>query len=265
MKKDFKKHLVYFLIFLISFLLFFSFSELGRSIQMAMVRSTSLPVKILSFPLQELKKILFYHRTFEAYKFYRHEAENLRARLVGMKEILEENARLNNLLGFKRGLLYSSIAAAVIGRNPSLWNASILIDKGEQDEIKEGAAVVNAYGVVGKVTQVTQKTAKVILLTDPQFNVAVIDQRSRESGLISGTLQGKLRMRYISEQADIREEDEIVTSKLSSSFPESLLVGKVIHVIGNSRGSGIECLVEPAVAVSQLEEVLVITNSVEKN
>jgi len=134
----------------------------------------------------------------------------------------------------------------------------MIIDKGSLNGIKLGMPVVSDLGVVGKIAEVTQKSAKVILFTDPQFSVAALVQRPRESGLITGTLQGVLRMRYINEDAHIRIGDKVITSKLSSTFPEGLLIGEVIRVEDNLRSASVECLIKPEVSLSQIEEVLVI-------
>ena len=233
-------------------------NDLFSGLKFKIIQLAKGPIYLLSFPLGEMKKILFYHRTFDEYMRLRKNVELFKARFVGLDEVVRENARLEKLLAFKRRLIYSSVAANVIGREPAYWNASILIDRGEEDGIKEGMPVVNALGVVGKVAEVSQSQSKVILLTDSQFSVAALVQRTRESGLVSGTLQGICRMRYIRQTAKVRVGDKIITSKLSSSFPESLMIGKITEIRENSRGPSVECIVQPAVSFSQIEEVLVI-------
>ncbi len=134
----------------------------------------------------------------------------------------------------------------------------IIIDKGENDDIKSGMPVVNASGVVGKISEVGKDTSKVILLTDPHFSVAALIQRPRENGLISGTLQGVCRMRYLDTNADLKNGDKVITSKLSSSFPEGLLIGEIMKIDEDQASPSFECFIRPAVSFSQIEEVLVI-------
>jgi len=218
------------------------------------------PIKIISFPFQEIKKILYYHRTFDEYKRLTQEVNVMKARLIGQEEVLEENARLEKLLDFKRKLIYSSVAANVIGRDHSLWNFSMIIDKGKAAGLKQGFPVVNALGVVGKVTDVGQNTSHVMLLTDPQFSVGALVQRPRESGLVSGALNGLCRLKFLDTNANIHLGDKIITSKLSSSFPEGLFIGEIIQIVDNPRNQSIEAIVQPSVNLSQIEEVLVIIN-----
>lgn len=253
------KNLVYLFILFIPLTLFFARSELFTSLKFGFIQGMSVPLQILSAPLQEGKKMLFYHRTFREYKRLREEVEGLKARLTGVDEVLQENARLEKLLEFKRRSLYSSVVASVIGRDPSVWNSSMIINRGSRDGVRQGMPVVSALGVVGKIVEASEEQSKVILLTDPQFSVAALIQRSREVGLVSGTLQeGLCRMRYLNSEAQVRPADKVVTAPLSSSFPEGLLIGEVTEVIHDPQKPSVECVVKPVVSLSQLEEVLVI-------
>ncbi len=253
-----RKNIIYVIIFLIPFFLFLSRTKLFVSFKFKIIDAFDLPVRIVSFPIAELKKMLFYHRTFEEYKKKSQEVNLLKARLIGLEEVIKENTRLEKLLEFKRRLIYSSIGANVIGRDPSRWNASIIIDKGSRDGVAVGQPVVNESGVVGKIAEVSETKSKIITVIDPQFSAAIMVQRSRESGVVSGTLKGICRLKFINETADILVGDQIITSKLSSAFPDSLMIGEVIEVDKGTRNSAKECLVKPIVSFSQLEEVLII-------
>ena len=134
----------------------------------------------------------------------------------------------------------------------------MIIDQGRKQGIQQGQPVVNAFGVVGKIAEVSDSSSKVILLTDPQFSIAALVKRPREVGLVSGTLKGLCRLRFINDGAKIRIGDKVITSKLSSSFPESLLIGDIVEIIENKNSLTRQYIVRPAVSFSQLEEVLVI-------
>ncbi|MBP9854989.1 MAG: rod shape-determining protein MreC [Candidatus Omnitrophica bacterium] len=202
--------------------------------------------------------MLFYHRTFDEYKKKIQEVDTLKARLIGVEEIIKENNRLETLLEFKRKLVYSSITANVIGRDPSKWNSSMIINKGSRDGIAVGQAVVNGSGVVGKIAEVSDNKSKIITLIDPQFSAAIMVQRSRESGVVSGTLKGICRLKFMNENVDIQVGDQVITSKLSSAFPDSLIIGEVVQVDVDAVNSSNVFLVKPVVSFSQLEEVLII-------
>lgn len=252
------KYLAY--LFILFFPLYFIFIKplSFSSGEFRLITLTSWPVKLISVPFQELRKIFIYHWTYETYKEQQKKIDELQAKLVTFEEFKSENARLKRILEFKNTFNYPGVAAHVIIRNPSYWNSSFVIDKGRAHGIKQGQAVIGPSGIIGKIIEVGQNRAKVILLTDPQFSVACLIERSRESGLVSGTLQGVCRLRYFNKEADIKAGDQVITSHLSSSFPEGLLIGKIIRVEGSAKDQLLQYIVEPAVSISQLEEVLVI-------
>ncbi len=259
MSRKFQKPLVYLALLIIPLSFILLRSQTFSSFKLGIVGWADLPFKIISVPVKEFKKILFYHRIYNEYVRLRREVDTLRSRLAGTEEILRENTRFEKLLDFKRKLIYSSVPANVIGRDPTNWNTSFVIDRGSDHGITVGMPVVTAAGVVGKVAEVGDTHSRVIVLTDPQFSVPAILQTSRESGLISGTLQGVCRLRYLSDSVEAQLREKVITSKLSSSFPEGLLIGEIIGVRGDPNSAeGLEFIVKPAVSLSKLEEVLVI-------
>lgn len=256
MSKYFKKYLIYLFILILPFsFLFFSFPFLER-LKFKIVDVVSFPAQTLSFLAKEIKKILYYHHTFEEYKKLKQETGFLKSRLVGLEEVIKENNRLEKLLEFKRKSIYSSQMANVIGRDPSQWNATLIIDKGSRDGLRQGMPVIHSQGIVGKIAEVGLNKSKVILLTDPQFSVAAILEGSREAALVTGTIQGVCRLRYLNPEAQITKGEKVITSKLSASFPEGLLIGEVHEIQEGSFSQ--EAVIKPAVSISQIEEVLVI-------
>ena len=253
-----KKLAIYVFFFVLAFFVLFSRAGSFNPLEFQIVRTVSFPLRLILAPLNELKKLVFYHRIYNEYLNARKESDGLRRRLVSMEELTQENNRLEQLLSFKRKALFTSVAANVIVRDPSNWSSSVMIDKGSGDGIAVGMPVVNALGVVGKVAEVSRGQSKVVLLADPSFSVAALVQRSRDVGLVSGSLRGICRMRYLADTADVKVGDVVVTSKFSSSFPEGLILGQVLEVSPGDEFPQPECLVKPAVNFSQLEEVLVV-------
>jgi rod shape-determining protein MreC len=256
--RKYRKLLIYFLVFLVPFFLLFVRSDFLAPAKSKLIETSSVPVRILLFPFREIRKLLFYHRTYDEYQELKREVAFLRSRLVEQEEVLRENSRFKELLALKKSLVFSSVVANVIGRDPSNWNSAIIIDKGRQDGLETGMPVIDVGGVIGKVAEAGETTSKVILLTDPNFSVPALVQRTREQGLVSGTLQGICRMRYLPADSQLKVGDKVLTSKLSSSFPEGLLIGEVIRVDISQSTPTAECLVRPSVSISQLEEVLVL-------
>lgn len=216
------------------------------------------PVGLLQAPVFELKKLFFYRETYDEYVRSKRQNELLKARLAAMKEDVLAQDRYEKIQAFRNGQNYASIVANVIGRDPSNWNAALIIDRGHAEGVEVGQPVVSPLGVVGRIFEVGHNTAKVILLSDPTFAVAAVVERSRENGLLTGTLQGPLRLQYLTDNADVKVGDTLVTSKLSTAFPEGLLIGQITDVQASINSHTVECLVDPAVDLSELEEVIVI-------
>ena len=218
------------------------------------------PVGLLEVPGFELKKLFFYRETYDEYVHFKKQSEILKARLIAIKENEQEEGLYEKIQQFRNNQNYASIVANVIGRDPSNWNASLIIDHGHDEGVVVGQPVVSPLGVVGRIFEVGQHTSKVILLSDPSFAVAAVVQRSRENGLLTGTLQGTLRLQYLTDNADVKVGDDVVTSRLSTAFPEGILIGQITDVQASMNSHTVECLVDPAVDLSELEEVIIIKN-----
>lgn len=216
------------------------------------------PVGFVQVPALELKKLFFYRETYDEYVRYKRQSELLKARLVAIREEEQAQDRYEKIQNFRRQQDYPSVEANVIGRDPSNWNASLIIDRGKAEGIEVGQPVVSLLGVVGRIFEVGENTSKVILVSDPTFAVAAVDERSRENGLLTGTLQGVLRLQYLTENADVKVGDNLVTSRMSTAFPEGILIGQITDVLAAANSHTVECLVDPAVDLSELEEVIII-------
>jgi rod shape-determining protein MreC len=216
------------------------------------------PVGLLQAPAFELKKMFFYRETYDEYVRFKRQNEVLKAGLIATRAKTQALERYEKIQTFRNNQNDASIVANVVGRDPSNWNASLIIDRGHAEGIEVGQPVVSPLGVVGRIFEVGHNTSKVILVSDPTFAVAAVVGRSRENGLLTGTLQGVLRLQYLTGNADVKVGDAVVTSRLSTAFPEGILIGQITDVQASVNVHTVECLVEPAVDLSELEEVIVI-------
>ncbi len=216
------------------------------------------PVGLLQTPVFELKKLFFYREWYDGYLRLKKQNQLLKARLIAIREMSQAQERFEKIQEFRGNQNYVSLIANVIGRDPSNWNASLIIDRGHAEGIEAGQPVVSPLGIVGRIFEVGANSAKVILVSDPTFAVAAVVERSRENGLLTGTLQGVLRLQYLTDNADVKVGDSVVTSRLSTAFPEGVLIGQITDVQASVNAHTVECLVDPAVDLSELEQVIVI-------
>lgn len=207
---------------------------------------------------RETAGIIFYHRNLTQNERMKKEIDLLRQKINTLNEVWIENKRLKELLSFKQKSTYKVIAARVIGRSPDSWSSLIVIDKGRFNGITSGMVVINYLGLVGRVIEAAESTSKIMLLNDPDFAVSSIVQRSRQEGLVSGTLGTYLMMRYLPKEADVRVSDVVITSGLTERYPKGLVIGKVVDLGEEFSGMSRYAVIRPAVNLPSIEEVLVI-------
>jgi len=215
-------------------------------------------LSLISLLKRECAGIIFYHRNMVELARLKNEAENLRRNLFDLREVGQENIRLKNLLGFKQKSPLRLIPARVIARSPDSWSSSVIIDKGRYNGVRPGMVAINNLGLVGRVMESSENNSKILLINDPSQGISSIVQRSRQEGLVSGSLGANLIMRYLPPEAQISPGDIIITSELSQVYPKGLLVGKVINIGKELSGLSRYAVVKPAVELSTIEEVFVI-------
>jgi rod shape-determining protein MreC len=250
-----KKNLIFFSILLFLLVLAFSSTSYIRS---PLLNILKYPLSLLTLIQREAGAIIFYHRNFIQKEKLRKDIDLLRNRLNAKAEIYLENARLKNLLYFKQRSPYKLIAARVIARSPDSWSSSIIVDKGRYNGIKRAMPVITYLGLAGRVIETQEFTSKILLINDPNLGISAIVQRSRQEGLVSGTLGTNLIMRYLPEESDIRIQDVIITSGLNQMYPKGLLIGTVIGIGKEFSGLSRYAIIKPAVNLSNIEEVLII-------
>jgi len=196
---------------------------------------------------------------------FKAENERLRKRIqsleVEKQKLMEAgatNRRLQQLLDFRTHLFGNAITASIIANSATSWFQSCLLDKGTADGLRKGMAVVTPLGVVGQVISVTSRTAKVLLMTDPNSGIDVLVQRTRSRGIVSGSLESGTVLKYVKRSEEIQEGDRLITSGIDGVFPKGLMVGTVIKVRKQQLGLFQFVEVLPAVQSSHTEEVLVV-------
>ena len=189
--------------------------------------------------------------------------QELRARLAAsenrIRELSEqsaENERLRTLLDYKTRVAYSTVAAEVIGSSPGEASSTVLIDRGADSHFTADLAVITPDGAVGKIVAVYAHTAQVLLLTDAAAGAGGMLDKSRAQGVLKGTGRGMCRLDYLMNGESVSVGDLVLTSGLDQVFPKGLPLGRVVKVSDGNIYKNI--VVEPAVALDRLEEVLVV-------
>ncbi len=184
-----------------------------------------------------------------------------KSRLIG---VLQENARLRELVGFKeRHRDYELEAAEVVGRDTTPYFRVLTLKLESEANLEPRMPVVVAGGVVGQIRRTYGSFAEVVVVSDPRSRIDAISQRNRAQGVIRGLGHEDdylAKVSYLRREDEVREGDVMVTSGMGEVFPPELIIGEIESVRGKERGLFQEALVEPAVDFSRLEEVFVITD-----
>lgn len=188
------------------------------------------------------------------------EAEVFKAELAAVRA---ENERLAAASGIKPLAGRMVRWARVMQRDPQNWYRSVLIDAGEEQDIDVNAPVLGihegALGVVGRVTEVNPRTAKVLLLSDELSALAAYLPARGWEGLVQGQGTGKLRMNYLPVDAKFEVGDEVHTSPTSASFPPGLMVGRISQVFARDAFLAFQAVeLECSVPAGKLKEVMVL-------
>jgi rod shape-determining protein MreC len=186
------------------------------------------------------------------------EIDLLRMEAARYREMAAASKKLQDLLQFKDKIPWPVTEAQVIGRDPSGWFESVIIDKGKGSGLKMNMPVVNAKGVVGRLVSVSPNYSKVLLIIDQNSAVDCLVQRSREKGIVKGLAAGLCKLDYVVKAGDVMVRDMVVTSGMDRVFPKGLPVGEVVDVQDTAWEFFRNVKIKPMVDFSKLEDVLVI-------
>lgn len=185
----------------------------------------------------------------------------LQAQLSKMDELLIENDRLRGLLAFKSQSKMSLIAAQVIGRDLVLDHNTITLNKGTNDGIKAGQAVITTEGALGYIFKPGPFTSHVMLITDRYAVIDAIVQRTRSHGIVEGKSQSSCSLKYVEKTEDVKEGDLVVTGGLDNIFPKGFPVAIVESVERKTFSVSLKVELRPVVDPYKAEEVFIVTNA----
>lgn len=159
---------------------------------------------------------------------------------------------------------YEKIGARVIAKDSGRWFKVFRIDKGSKDGIEVDMNVIADGGLVGIVSDVGTNYATVRSIIDDVSRVSAMAMQSGNNCIVAGDLrlyeEGRLRLKDIDVNADIKDGDKIVTSNISSKFLPAILIGYATNIsIDDSRLTKSGYLI-PVASFDTLQEVLVITS-----
>ena len=198
----------------------------------------------------------------------RDQVDKLSSEVIQNQMAYQQNLELRRLLkyvgstDFPHG--YKPVATSIISRPPSEFQQQVGIAAGRTSGIRVNDPVVNADGLIGKVTQVARNTAEVTLLTDPNIQVAALDLNTQASGLVGhGEGRSTLILGRVSKSQTVNAHDLIVTQgfrigDLTSLYPRGIPIGVVGGASVNDVDLYWQVQLRPRVDFGSLQSVIVL-------
>ena len=198
------------------------------------------------------------------------ENEQLKARqlltandLLTLDALRAENAQLRRLLEARERLPRQSTQAEILYQRRDPFSRKVVIDKGSQQGIQVGQAVIDDIGVVGQVTRVHPLLSEVTLITDTEQRTPVQVLRNGLRAVIyGGGERGTLDLSYMAANADVLADDVLVTSGIDGIYPAGLPVAKVSRIERDAAYSFAKITCIPTAGTDQNRQVLVLSQEV---
>jgi rod shape-determining protein MreC len=180
--------------------------------------AASQPVKLLGDATEHLSGIADLQKENEELKQKKDEDTR---KLQTFDALEQENIELRKLLGMRDRTPVKSIAAEVLSSVPDPSSRKVIIDQGRKAGISRGLAVVDANGLIGQVTRVYDTQSEVTLITDRNQAVSVQVLRNGLRGVLFGTEQGTLELRFVLAHSDIGPRKSQPQKNSPEGQPES--------------------------------------------
>ncbi|KAF0188006.1 MAG: rod shape-determining protein [Desulfobulbaceae bacterium] len=174
-----------------------------------------------------------------------------------LREAYARNRYLENELAFKRVENFPALTARVVGKDPSFWFKTLIVDRGKNDGVIKGMVARTSLGVVGQVIQVSDNYAKILLTNAPSSAIDAMIQKNRVRGILKGAADKGYVLYYVLKNAEVEVGDRVVTAGVGGVFPSGIPLGTVSEVRSKRRGMFQEIEVAPVVDFGRLEMVFI--------
>lgn len=187
--------------------------------------------------------------------------KQLKTQMLILQDLQSENQRLKTLMDFKQSSKMNLIAAQVVGRDLLTDRNTITINKGTQDGLKPGQAVISTEGVVGYVFRPQLTASHVMLITDRYSVVDGVVARTRSHGIVEGKAHNECALKYVEKTEDVHPGDIVVTGGLDNIFPKGFPIARVEKVENKTYSISLKVDLVPFVDANKVEEVFIVSDA----
>ena len=180
------------------------------------------------------------------------ENADLKQYLFLYKQSEEDNKQLREELNFVENIKPNYISADVIARNNNALHQKIVINAGAKQGIKKWQLAVFRFQLVGRVIEVNQDSAVILLLNDVSSRIPVISINSKNIFLAAGESTNNLSCKYLNQQAVVDEGELVKTYANDLDIKPGIIVGTIYKDKNN-------CYIKPTTDFNKLQFVHIIT------
>ncbi|MEM6902867.1 MAG: rod shape-determining protein MreC [Pseudomonadota bacterium] len=165
------------------------------------------------------------------------ENERLRAWYIAAQRLSAENRSLKALVDYDANWLDPVLSARVVADTGGAFARSVLIDRGAEHGLIKGQPAVTSRGIVGRVQDLGQRSARILLLTDINSRIPSMVQKNGDRVVVAGDNQAQPRLEYLPSETPIAIGDLVVTSGVGGIFPAGLPIGTVTSLEDGAAGN----------------------------
>ena len=147
-------------------------------------------LSVISMPLvwwnHGRQAVVDYLQVYDKNRHLEEDNRALRQQLLTLSQMKIENERLRRLLRFTEEHNHIQVTARVVGDVSGPYIRSVMINAGSLLGVAAGQAVVSGDGLVGRVIEVGEKTARILLITDINSRIPILSSLTRERAIMAG-------------------------------------------------------------------------------
>lgn len=180
-------------------------------------------------------------------------------KLQQLASLAAENVRLRQLLNASQMLQDTVLIAELIGVSPNPLSHKVIINRGTKDGAFKGQPVLDAFGLMGQVTEVSENASTVLLISDSTHAIPVQVNRNGVRAIAEGTGDlNSLSLRHVSANTDIRAGDLLVSSGLGDRFPVGYPVAEVLQVVRDPGKAFLTVIAKPMARLDRSRHLLLV-------
>jgi len=240
------------------FILFFTPRKLTNKLHFAFVRIFGLPLSLsrsISFSARS-EPLATEVVSRGLYNRLQNHLANVTEQLYLEHQVVELLSGLRNRFALEGANL---VCADVITTSVGAEHSKLIINRGKNDGLSKGQFVLSDNSIVGTISDVSPRTARVMLFTDPDSKIAVKIGAVKTERLIHGNGNDSAKVKLLARKYKIRVGDKVMVRKKPGFLDAPIIIGVVAKCMTDDVNPSLwDVTVRPVCDIEQLKRVSVI-------